>query len=265
LPIFFAIAHRSISKSRTPYVNRFNSKDSMTPTPKPKKGLKQPPQISDFEGRLYRGGFKHRHDYPKVWKSIKEDIFTPPLAPTPKTDHRTYAPPFTSLAIPNRVPPRIPVKVKPTDRTRFQHPEFMAPTLKPKIISPQGFYQACGRRKTATANVLLKPNGTGEIRINKRTFSDYFPHFVQRDEILQPFLVSQQLGLFDTIVDVKGGGLSGQAGAIKLGIARALEKFEPELRFVFKDLKLLTRDSRMVERKKTGQPKARMKFQWVKR
>ncbi len=121
-----------------------------------------------------------------------------------------------------------------------------------------------GRRKTSTARVYLQP-GTGEILINNKPFESYFVLPSQQITVNMPFKVTETIGKYDVKVTVRGGGITGQADAVQLGIARALNTLEPELHSVLKSHDLLTRDDRMVERKKYGQPKARKKFQFSKR
>jgi small subunit ribosomal protein S9 len=123
---------------------------------------------------------------------------------------------------------------------------------------------ATGRRKDAVARVWLKP-GTGKIIVNKRSLENYFPRPVLRMLINQPFEVSNREGQFDIYCTVSGGGLSGQAGALRHGISQCLIRFEPDLRPVLKKGGFLTRDSRVVERKKYGRRKARRSFQFSKR
>lgn len=125
-------------------------------------------------------------------------------------------------------------------------------------------YSATGRRKTSVAQVRLM-SGTGKVLINKRTIDDYFPVDVWRIHALSPLEVTQNLGKFDVFVNVRGGGLSGQSGAIRLGIARALVEYDEQLRGKLREHGFLTRDPRMVERKKYGQKKARKRFQFSKR
>jgi small subunit ribosomal protein S9 len=125
-------------------------------------------------------------------------------------------------------------------------------------------YYGTGRRKTAIARVYLRP-GTGKIVVNKRDFDEFFPNRVLKMVIRQPLLVTETADNFDLYVNVRGGGASGQAGAIRHGIARALVEFNPELRKRLKTAGFLTRDAREVERKKYGQPKARRRFQFSKR
>ncbi|MDF2096359.1 30S ribosomal protein S9 [Aquibaculum arenosum] len=123
---------------------------------------------------------------------------------------------------------------------------------------------ATGRRKESVARVWIKP-GSGNITVNGKALDVYFARPVLRMLIAQPFLVSNRDGQFDVICTVSGGGLSGQAGAVRHGISRALTHYEPELRPVLKQVGFLTRDSRAVERKKYGRAKARRSFQFSKR
>ncbi|MBZ4418216.1 30S ribosomal protein S9 [Myxococcus sp. RHSTA-1-4] len=126
-----------------------------------------------------------------------------------------------------------------------------------------GFY-ATGRRKEATARVWVRP-GTGQVTINGREINDYFGRETSKMVLNQPLEILEQKGKLDVTVNVKGGGLSGQAGAIRHGIARALCSFNPEFRPALKKAGFLTRDARAVERKKYGQPGARRRFQFSKR
>jgi small subunit ribosomal protein S9 len=136
--------------------------------------------------------------------------------------------------------------------------------LREREIDAQGRSYATGRRKDAVARVWLKP-GTGRIIVNGRDQTAYFARPTLRLVINQPFTVADRAEQFDVIATVKGGGLSGQAGAVKHGIAQALTKYEPALRPVVKAAGFLTRDSRTVERKKYGRAKARRSFQFSKR
>lgn len=121
-----------------------------------------------------------------------------------------------------------------------------------------------GRRKVATARVFLRP-GKGQVTINDRAFENYFPTEMARAIVRQPLLATETADKFDLLVTVRGGGISGQAGAIRLGIARALCDFNLELRPKLKALGFLTRDPREHERKKYGQKGARKRFQFSKR
>lgn len=125
-------------------------------------------------------------------------------------------------------------------------------------------YYGTGKRKTSTARVYISP-GSGEIIVNRRRLADYFPSEVQRTLIRHPLTLTDNMGKFDVCATVDGGGLSGQAGAIRLGIAKALLEFNSELRPKLKKAGLLTRDSRIKERKKYGQKGARKRFQFSKR
>jgi small subunit ribosomal protein S9 len=123
---------------------------------------------------------------------------------------------------------------------------------------------ATGRRKNAVARVWIKP-GKGEIMVNGKRVGQYFARPVLRMLITQPFLVTDRYNQFDVFCTVNGGGLSGQAGALRHGISRALTHYEPDLRGILKVAGFLTRDSRVVERKKYGRAKARRSFQFSKR
>lgn len=125
-------------------------------------------------------------------------------------------------------------------------------------------YQGTGRRKTSTARVYLKP-GSGDIIINKRAFDNYFPVEALRTMVRQPLQLTETAGKFDIHVNVAGGGLAGQAGAIRHGITRALLEFNADLRRSLKQAGLITRDPRIKERKKYGQKGARKRFQFSKR
>ena len=136
-------------------------------------------------------------------------------------------------------------------------------TGKPRLDALNRAY-ATGRRKTSVARVWLK-EGEGRIVVNDKDLHEYFDRLAYRDKLVEPFAVTGTAGRFDVRCTVKGGGTTGQVGAISLGIARALEVFDPALRPPLARESLFTRDSREVERKKPGQPKARKKDQWVKR
>ncbi|HIJ39030.1 MAG TPA: 30S ribosomal protein S9 [Rhodospirillaceae bacterium] len=138
-----------------------------------------------------------------------------------------------------------------------------APVYEPKIDA-QGRSYATGKRKNAVARVWVKP-GSGRITVNGRTVEVYFARPVLRMLINQPFQVANRVGQFDVVATVVGGGLSGQAGAVRHGISRALTFYEPALRPPLKAGGFLTRDSRVVERKKYGKAKARRSFQFSKR
>jgi small subunit ribosomal protein S9 len=147
-------------------------------------------------------------------------------------------------------PPSAPVAAVPTD-------------VQPKL-DEFGRAYATGKRKNAVARVWIKP-GNGAIRVNGRDSPTYFARPVLRMIINQPFVTTNRLGQFDVMCTVVGGGLSGQAGAVRHGIARALTFYEPGLRPILKSQGFLTRDSRVVERKKYGRHKARRRPQYSKR
>jgi small subunit ribosomal protein S9 len=125
-------------------------------------------------------------------------------------------------------------------------------------------YYGTGRRKTSTARVFLRP-GTGAITINRRPLEGAFPTEALRSQIKQPLLLTETSDKFDVRATIAGGGVSGQAGALKLGIARALIQYNAELRSRLKQAGFLTRDARIKERKKYGQKGARKRFQFSKR
>jgi len=123
---------------------------------------------------------------------------------------------------------------------------------------------ATGRRKCAVARVRIKP-GTGKVMVNGKAISEYFPTEALRGYIAQPLVVSGNLNKFDIAANIDGGGPVGQAGALRHGVSRALLKFDEALRPVLKSSGMLTRDARVKERKKSGQPGARRRFQFSKR
>ena len=149
--------------------------------------------------------------------------------------------------------------------TSGEHPALAGdkPKAEPKRDA-QGRSYATGRRKNAVARVWIKP-GRGEITINGKKVGTYFARPVLRMLITQPFLVADRYNQFDVYCTVTGGGLSGQAGAVRHGISRALTYYEPDLRPILKVAGFLTRDPRVVERKKYGRAKARRSFQFSKR
>jgi small subunit ribosomal protein S9 len=133
-----------------------------------------------------------------------------------------------------------------------------------KKVDKLGRAYATGKRKDATARVWIKP-GAGRIMVNERALDVYFARPVLRMILQQPLVLTNRVGQYDVTVSVDGGGLSGQAGAVRHGLSKALTYFEPELRTVLKKEGFLTRDSRVVERKKYGRKKARRSFQFSKR
>ncbi len=155
---------------------------------------------------------------------------------------------------------------RPTAPTPITVPPTMAPV--PEDVQPKrdalGRSYATGKRKNAVARVWIRP-GNGKIEVNGRDSPTYFARPVLRMLINQPFVITDRLGQFDVWCTVKGGGLSGQAGALRHGISRALTFYEPGLRPLLKSQGFLTRDSRVVERKKYGRHKARRRPQYSKR
>ena len=125
-------------------------------------------------------------------------------------------------------------------------------------------YYGTGRRKTSTARVFLRP-GNGAISVNHRTFDSFFPTEALRTQIRRPLVLTETTEKFDILATVEGGGVSGQAGAVRLGISRALVEYNAELRKALKDEGMLTRDARAKERKKYGMAGARKRFQFSKR
>lgn len=125
-------------------------------------------------------------------------------------------------------------------------------------------YYGTGRRKTSTARVYLRP-GAGDVQVNRKSFDTYFPNETLRMIIRQPLQLTETASKFDILINVKGGGPSGQAGAIRHGITRALIEFNADLRPALKHAGLVTRDPRIKERKKYGQKGARKRFQFSKR
>lgn len=137
-------------------------------------------------------------------------------------------------------------------------------TVPEPMVDETGAAHGVGNRKTSSADVVVRP-GTGVIRVNERDFIDYFVRDTHRDHIIQPFEYTDTLCEYDVDATVAGGGHSGQAGAIRLGVSRALEKMHPNFRPVLRCAGLLTRDMRRSERMKPGQTGARKKHRWVKR
>ena len=161
-----------------------------------------------------------------------------------------------------------PVRAEPTDaivnEDGIAAPVFAPAPLREREVDALNRAYATGRRKDAVARVWLKP-GSGKITVNGRDQELYFARPTLRLVINQAFEVADRVGSYDVVATVKGGGLSGQAGAVKHGISQALTKHEPELRAPVKAAGFLTRDSRAVERKKYGKAKARRSFQFSKR
>ncbi len=131
-------------------------------------------------------------------------------------------------------------------------------------MEPENMFYATGKRKTAIARTWIKP-GSGEITINNRTVEDYFQIEATREEMIQPFKITNTLGSYDVRATVVGGGVAGQAGAVRHGITRALVSVNPDFRLTLKKAGFIKRDPRVKERKKYGQKGARARFQFSKR
>jgi len=138
------------------------------------------------------------------------------------------------------------------------------PAPRPAGEPKGGYWWGTGRRKSSVARVRIKP-GDGKLLINKKQFSDYFRLEQDRQAVVAPLRAIEGEKKFDVFVNVRGGGITGQSGATKLGIARALKNYDESLTQILRDGGHLTRDPRMVERKKPGQPGARKRFQFSKR
>ena len=149
------------------------------------------------------------------------------------------------------------------EEAKAEAPAAKAEKKEPKV-DKFGRAYATGRRKESVARVWLK-KGKGQVIVNGKTQDEYFSRQTHLLVLNQPFLIVDRVNAFDVIATVKGGGLSGQAGAVRHGISRALENMEPELRPSLKKAGMLTRDARVVERKKIGKHKARRSKQWAKR
>ena len=143
-------------------------------------------------------------------------------------------------------------------------PAVAAVPLRVAVRDKLGRAYATGKRKNAIARVWIKP-GSGKVMVNGKTMAEYFARPVLQMILAQAFTVANVEGQFDVMATVKGGGLSGQAGAVKHGVSKALQLYEPALRGALKAAGFLTRDSRVVERKKYGKAKARKSFQFSKR
>ncbi|MCD8571261.1 MAG: 30S ribosomal protein S9 [Alphaproteobacteria bacterium] len=155
-------------------------------------------------------------------------------------------------------------EASPAEETNADVKANAEPVKRVKKVDAQGRAYGTGRRKDAVARVWLKP-GSGRVVVNGRDQAVYFARQTQRLVLNQPFLIINETGRYDVMCTVKGGGLSGQAGAVRHGISRALENFDPAYRPALKKAGMLTRDSRIVERKKVGKHKARRTKQWAKR
>ena len=143
-------------------------------------------------------------------------------------------------------------------------PETEAAPVAPRIEARGGFWWGTGRRKTAVARVRLRP-GKGRFLINGRSVEAYFTEPRDRQDVVAPLDLTKTQDQLDIYINVKGGGYMGQAGAVKLGVSRALKAYDPTLEAALREHDMLTRDDREVERKKPGQPGARKRFQFSKR
>jgi len=164
----------------------------------------------------------------------------------------------------NQAPAQAPAEAPAEAEAATPQPAQPETPLREQQLDAQGRAYATGRRKDAVARVWLKP-GTGQITVNGRDQTVYFARPTLRLVINQPFAIADRQGQYDVVCTVTGGGLSGQAGAVKHGISQALTRYEPALRTTVKQAGFLTRDPRVVERKKYGRAKARRSFQFSKR
>jgi small subunit ribosomal protein S9 len=181
-----------------------------------------------------------------------------------KSDKKSLSDLAELTKAPVETPPEDQVEASADEEAPPPPPVQEAAPLREQQLDRFGRAYATGRRKDAVARVWLKP-GSGRIVVNGREQETYFARPTLRLVINQPFDVADRRGQYDVEATVKGGGLSGQAGAVKHGIAQALTRFEPALRTMVKQAGFLTRDPRVVERKKYGRAKARKSFQFSKR
>lgn len=163
--------------------------------------------------------------------------------------------------VPNSAPPQVPDTATPETREPIQSLVATPPRAK---ADKGGFYWGTGRRKTAIARVRIKP-GKGKFTVNQREIDQYFTEDRDRANVLAPLKATKTEGNLDIHVNVKGGGFMGQAGAVLLGLSRALKNYDPTLDPILRSNDFLTRDAREVERKKYGQRGARRRFQFSKR
>ena len=161
-------------------------------------------------------------------------------------------------------PSEAPAATEPAVSQPPAQPKAAEKSARKEVAPKPPVYWGTGRRKEAIARVRLL-EGLGTILVNGRPFDQYFPRESLRLAVRQPLLVTHQLGKHNVLARLEGGGLTGQAGALCLGIARALVRFDPGLRISLRAAGLLTRDPRQKERKKYGQKGARKRFQWTKR
>ena len=212
----------------------------------------------------------------KLETTESEETESPAAAeePTPEDSAESDAPEAAAEVVPEveaEIEPEAEADAAPeaeaettAEKPQSVKPEAAAPASVRERPARRDIVQTVGRRKESVARVLLRP-GRGEIRVNGRHFEEYFPVLRHRAAIEQPFKVTDTEGIYDALVRASGGGLTGQAEATQLGVARALVEFEEERRGALREHGLLTRDPRAVERKKPGRPKARKRFQFSKR
>ena len=148
--------------------------------------------------------------------------------------------------------------------SEFDEEEVLSSEASSKTSFGKTWFLGTGRRKESIARVFLRP-GSGKFTVNGRTVDQYFPNFAWKHDATEPVKFSNLADQIDVVVTAKGGGVGGQAGAVRMGLARAISKFNPELRPALRKNGFLTRDSRMKERKKYGQKGARKRFQFTKR
>jgi len=216
-------------------------------------------------------GQKHFNESPKFewnWDYLEREIF-PATKPRDLPEEQLgYLPEDEEMKLEPIAQPELfePMPEPPPYRESAAkiHRLPVLPVPRESRVGQNGETRGSGRRKTARAAVLLKP-GEGKVTINGRHFVTYFDQLQWRHAVLEPFVVCERVASFDLVAQVLGGGKGCQAEALRLAIARALQKRDPSFRLILKTENLLTRDSRSVERKKPGQKKARKKFQWSKR
>jgi len=220
------------------------NKDTKPKKPAAAAGDKKPPARKPAGDRTER---KPAAKAPVVVKKASRAVGKPEEAQAETRFERQVAKPAMAIAMAEK-----PKQVQNTvDRTVPQ-------------VDKQGRSYATGKRKNAIARVWLK-SGKGDVVVNGKSLAVYFARPTQQMLIEQPFKIINRIGQYDIMVTVAGGGLSGQAGAVRHGVSKALTYYDPSLRQVLKRAGLLTRDSRVVERKKPGRHKARRSVQWVKR
>lgn len=209
------------------------------------------------------------------WKPLREEVFGKKTAQIPPEQRQSagpthaYIPPADENEFLERPATTLPVspsvsgEEEDASRKVFQ----IVPPQKRVQKLVNGWAVGRGGRKTAESSVRIKKakDGVGSLKINGKTLDIYFPLYTARELVLEPLLITETLCEFDIDAKVRGGGNSAQAGAVRLGLGRALQNYDPNFRWALKMAGCLERDSRIVERKKTGKPKARRAKQWSKR